>query len=412
MTTPEDPNQPRPPRDEPGRTPGPDDPPSTSRWEEESPDEYLGSGAPGTRSESDEPDEPDEPGEPIQPVPPVVPHPEEPLPEREPPGREPKPGGEPWPGDEPPPGEEPTPPNPDLPTSPEVPGPTQVSAGDEADTQRTAAFDTPAWNRPEETQPYQRPGGRPPYPGWEGAQGHEQGPPRTAPSRYDPPTSPYETHEGGPKEHGPGDAPGERRLPEPGTPSRGEPPETAGPQAGHGTGEPAVPGTTPSSPYGGPPGGGPYGGPPGGGPYGGPPGGGPYGGPPGGGPYGGPPGHGPPAGGPGYVPGPYGYQPSKPGSGLATASLVLGVASPFLVFVCFTGLLTAILSIVFGAVALGKGVGKGRAITGIVVSVLALILFTVVAVWFYNVVQECAQLPGELADRCFENRFPWMKRPR
>jgi hypothetical protein len=101
--------------------------------------------------------------------------------------------------------------------------------------------------------------------------------------------------------------------------------------------------------------------------------------------------------------------PAAPGGGLATASLVLGVASPFLVFVCFTGVITAILSIVFGGVALGKGVGKGRAIAGIVISVLSLALFAIVALWFWNVVQECSRLPGDLADRCFEQRFPWMR---
>ncbi|SPL93291.1 unnamed protein product [[Actinomadura] parvosata subsp. kistnae] len=178
-----------------------------------------------------------------------------------------------------------------------------------------------------------------------------------------------------------------------------------------------MPGTTPSSPYGGPPGyppppppGAPYGAPPGqygqlgqpgehGGAYGQPQ----YGGQPGGqygGEYGGQSG------------GQYGqygqYEQAKPGSGLATASLVLGVASPFLVFVCFTGLITAILSIVFGWVALVKRAGKGRAIAGIVISVLSLILFAIVAIWFWNVVQECAHLPGQLADRCFESKFPWM----
>jgi hypothetical protein len=102
--------------------------------------------------------------------------------------------------------------------------------------------------------------------------------------------------------------------------------------------------------------------------------------------------------------------PRPPGSGLATASLVLGVASPFLVFVCFTGVLTAILSIVFGGVALAKRAGKGRAIAGIVISVLSLILFTIVAIWFWNVVKECGNLPGQLADQCFESKFPWMNR--
>ncbi|MFI7468918.1 DUF4190 domain-containing protein [Nonomuraea sp. NPDC049646] len=131
-------------------------------------------------------------------------------------------------------------------------------------------------------------------------------------------------------------------------------------------------------------------------------------------PYGGPPGYGPPPGAPPYGQyGPYGAQPpAPPGSGLATASLVLGVASPFLVFVCFTGVLTAILSIVFGCVALAKRVGRGRAIAGIVISALSLVLFAIVAIWFWKVVQECGQLPGQLADQCFESKFPWMGKGR
>ncbi|HLU73545.1 MAG TPA: DUF4190 domain-containing protein [Nonomuraea sp.] len=97
---------------------------------------------------------------------------------------------------------------------------------------------------------------------------------------------------------------------------------------------------------------------------------------------------------------------------MATASLVLGVASPFLVFVCFTGLLTAILSIVFGIIALVRRAGKGRAITGIAFSVLALLLLGAAVVWFYDIVQECGRLPQGLAERCFEERIPWMRGPR
>ncbi|HUR08657.1 MAG TPA: DUF4190 domain-containing protein [Nonomuraea sp.] len=385
MTTPGDPNHPRPndgerpSRDEPGRPPREDEPTGDS-----------GRGADG---------EGGEPGveEPITPAPPVVP------PEERPP-----PGGEPR-----------SPFHPDLPTSPETPGP---AAGREGDA--------------EETQVFPMPGARPPYPGWE-PEGGEPGPPRsTTPSRYEPPTTPpvepppssqddrpsfappgaqpppaEETRPSTPPGEGAGPPYGEGRpqpsdedaewlfedarpqpsgegagppygeVRPPGSPWGYGPPETYGEQRDvppRTEPIPAVPGTSPSSPYGGPPGGG--------GP--------PYGPPPGGGAY-----------------GPYQTgQHIKPGSGLATASLVLGVASPFLVFVCFTGLLTAILSIVFGSVALSRGVGKGRAITGIAVSVLALIIFAIVAIWFWNVVQECGHLPGQLADKCFEDKFPWMRR--
>ncbi len=225
-----------------------------------------------------------------------------------PPTHEPRPGPEPR--------------HPDLPTAPETPPPAEGDA--------------------EATQVYPIPGATPPYPGWEGAPPEGAPPSRPALSRFEEPPS--------------------------GPPGRQEGPPAA-PYGAYGQEPPVIPGTTPSSPYGGPPG------------------------------YGPPP----PAGSP-YGP----YPQDRTGSGLATASLVLGVASPFLVFVCFTGLITAILSIVFGCVALAKRVGKGRAIAGIVISILSLILFAIVALWFWNVVQECAYLPGQLADRCFEERFPWM----
>ncbi|MFG1709558.1 hypothetical protein ACFLIM_40880 [Nonomuraea sp. M3C6] len=252
---------------------------------------------------------------------------------------------------EPRPTGEPT--HPDLPTSPETPEPTGSDA--------------------EETQVYPIPGATPPYPGWEGAPSDEEGPARRAPSRYEQDDQPSFAPPGGetpPGGVGPagGETPsGEGVPPGEATPPMGTP-AVPYPGAYPPDQEPSVPGTQPSSPYGGPPG---------------------YGPPPGS-PYGPP------------------YQPTRPGNGLATASLVLGVASPFLVFVCFTGVITAILSIVFGCVALAKHVGKGRAIAGIVISVLSLILFAIVAIWFWNVVQECAQLPGQLADRCFEDKFPWM----
>ncbi|MEV0197043.1 DUF4190 domain-containing protein [Nonomuraea sp. NPDC050691] len=338
MTTPGDPNQPRP-----GQEPREDG------------DDYLGSGGPSGPEESggSAPAGPGTPEPPLGPVPPVVPPPERP-----------RPGGEPRPVPEPEPGGEPPvhPPGPDQPTTPEVPEPTGGRGGLPGDEEPDA----------ETTQAYPVPGGTPAYPGWEGTAEPPPAPPGTsAPSRFEQPS--------------PGEPPGAHGGP-PGAPG-GAPsgPYAAGaPGAAGPYGEPAPPGTSPSSPYGGPPGGGPYG------------------------PMPGPGGYAPPPPG-GYPPS---YQKAPPGSGLATASLVLGVASPFLVFVCFAGVLTAILSIVFGGVALSRGVGKGRALAGIVISVLALILFTIVAMWFWNVVQDCGRLPGELADQCFRSRFPWMDRPR
>ncbi|MEV5560336.1 hypothetical protein AB0L44_42415 [Nonomuraea wenchangensis] len=349
MTTSGDPNEPGQGRDVPRREEGPDAPePSRER-----PGPYEGE-------------------EPIAPVPPVVPPPHEP-PHEPPPRPGPGPVGEPQ--------------HPDLPTSPETPspsvgaegqgaeGPGAEGQGAEGPRPEGAGPEGPRREGPrpgedaEETQAFPVvPGATPAYPGWESTP-QEEPPPRPTPSRYEQPP------EGTPGPHfaSPG-----------GTPSGPQHPYGGyGPPGGGGGEVPpavppppeSVPGTSPSSPYGGPPGYNPpsYGYP--GAPY----------------QYGGPP---PP--------------PDRTGNGLATASLVLGVASPFLVFVCFTGVITAILSIVFGCVALARKAGKGRAVAGIVISVLSLILFAIVAVWFWNVVQDCAHLTGPAADRCFEERFPWM----
>ncbi|MFI7233347.1 DUF4190 domain-containing protein [Nonomuraea angiospora] len=306
MTTPGDPNEPRP-----GQGPG------EGRPEEEEPGRPAPEWWRDDEPEKERREPPQEGEEPIAPVPPVVPPPDVP------PTHEPRPGGQPT--------------HPDLPTSPETPPPT---GGDAEETQVIP----PAGGDAEATQAYPIPGATPTYPGWGGAQGEP--PARPAPSRYEQDDQrPYPPPDQGPPGGG-APHPGGYAAPPPGQ-------------------EPSVPGTTPSSPYGGPP---------------------------------------------GYGPPPYGvpYQQSQPGSGLATASLVLGVASPFLVFVCFTGLITAILSIVFGCVALAKRAGKGRAIAGIVISALSLVLFAIVAIWFWHVVQECAHLPSPLVDKCVQDKFPWM----
>ncbi|MEV6039068.1 DUF4190 domain-containing protein [Nonomuraea sp. NPDC052116] len=306
MTTPEDPNEPRP-----GQGP------REGRPEEEEPGRHAPEWWRDGEPEEERREPAQEGEEPIAPVPPVVPPPDVP------PTHEPRPGGEPT--------------HPDLPTSPETPPPT---GGDAEQTQVLPPTEGDA----EATQAYQIPGATPTYPGWGVAQGEP--PARPAPSRYEQDDQrPYPPP-----------------PPDQGPPAGGTPGGYAAPPPGQ---EPTVPGTTPSSPYGGPP---------------------------------------------GYGPPPYGvpYQQAQPGSGLATASLVLGVASPFLVFVCFTGLITAILSIVFGCVALAKRVGKGRAIAGIVISGLSLVLFAIVAIWFWHVVQECAHLPSPLVDKCVQDKFPWM----
>ncbi|MEV4097068.1 hypothetical protein [Streptosporangium saharense] len=115
-------------------------------------------------------------------------------------------------------------------------------------------------------------------------------------------------------------------------------------------------------------------------------------------------------GGPGY-PGapPYqgGYQSpyQKSGGGLGTTALVLGIASIFLLVACGLGVLTAIAGLIIGLVALAKNSNRGRAIWGIVLSALALVLAVVFLTWFYSRVGDCMNLPQNLQQRCVEERL-------
>ncbi|MFC6081089.1 hypothetical protein [Sphaerisporangium aureirubrum] len=149
-------------------------------------------------------------------------------------------------------------------------------------------------------------------------------------------------------------------------------------------GEP--PGGTPS-PYGDQP-------PPYGGPYGGEAPRQSYGEPP---YYGGPP--------------PYGqYQPGgqggRSGGGLGTATLVLGILSVVLLLVCGIGLLTAIAGLVTGFIALARRSNKGRAIVGLVLSGLTILLGVLAFVWFVNTFQECFDQPTQAdAQICVERKL-------
>ena len=66
-------------------------------------------------------------------------------------------------------------------------------------------------------------------------------------------------------------------------------------------------------------------------------------------------------------------QPEKqPGSGLATASLVLGILSLVLFMFPF---ITGILAIIFGGVAKSKGNKSGMATAGLVCGIISLVLW-------------------------------------
>lgn len=90
-----------------------------------------------------------------------------------------------------------------------------------------------------------------------------------------------------------------------------------------------------------------------------------------------------------------GMQPPAGRNGLATAAMALGVTGLFTSMVFVGGLLGvigAVLGIVGLRTAKRTGVGRGKAITGVVISLLAIavsILFAFFMAWYANHTQEC-----------------------
>jgi hypothetical protein len=341
VTTPGDPNEPRP-RGDDGTSP-------------EEPDQHAFSGE----------ERPDQPG------------PADDL--GEPPAKEEAPAS--WWADEHR-GEEPIEPAPPVvpPTAPPTPPPTPQAPPEPPQTGDTQAFP--------------KPGSTPSYPGWESSEPSTSwdspgtGAAQPGPSRYDPPTPstpptpppgpPSGPYAGAPKEHGYGQQAAGAPYGGPEEPKGpGEPDQPGVPGAApYGGAETPVPGVSPSSPYGGAPGG----------------------------PSGA---YTPPPGGPAHYQQDWGGK--KPGHGLAIASLVLGVASLFLLLVCFVGVLTAVVAIVLGAVALSKGASKGMSWTGIGFGILTLLLAVAAFFAVRSYFSDCANLPPKESEICVQNKIPWGK---
>ncbi|MDQ2837932.1 MAG: DUF4190 domain-containing protein [Actinomycetota bacterium] len=67
------------------------------------------------------------------------------------------------------------------------------------------------------------------------------------------------------------------------------------------------------------------------------------------------------------------------GSGMATASLVLGIIAAVSSFTVFGGIILGLLAVIFGIIAVrragrGEATGRGRAVAGIVTGVLGIVL--------------------------------------
>lgn len=71
---------------------------------------------------------------------------------------------------------------------------------------------------------------------------------------------------------------------------------------------------------------------------------------------------------------PAGYQPAPQGKGMAIASMVLGIVSIALCVYWFIALPAAIVALILGIIARGKGAGVGMAITGIITGAIGTLI--------------------------------------
>jgi hypothetical protein len=109
---------------------------------------------------------------------------------------------------------------------------------------------------------------------------------------------------------------------------------------------------------------------------------------------------------------PVGYMPPER-KGLGVAALVLGIAALITLVVCGLGVLVGIVGIIVGIIAVVQNNGRGMAVTGIVLSALAILIAIGVGVWFFTRVAPCTdqvKYPTKAdRDHCLETRVPFFK---
>ncbi|WP_157519178.1 DUF4190 domain-containing protein [Herbidospora mongoliensis] len=79
-----------------------------------------------------------------------------------------------------------------------------------------------------------------------------------------------------------------------------------------------------------------------------------------------------------YEQAPYGTQAPARGGRLGTAALVLGIVAIVLLLVCGLGLLVAIAGVIVGIIAITKRSNKGRAVVGLILSILTLVIGAII----------------------------------
>lgn len=112
-----------------------------------------------------------------------------------------------------------------------------------------------------------------------------------------------------------------------------------------------------------------------------------------------------------------GYQTFTPApqrrSGLAVASLVLGLVGLPALALCGAGIVMALVGLVLGGVAMARSANRGLAAGGVAASAVTLVVGGAGIAWLLNQAAECAderRYPDDAAvQRCIEREFPFAK---
>lgn len=109
---------------------------------------------------------------------------------------------------------------------------------------------------------------------------------------------------------------------------------------------------------------------------------------------------------------PVGYPPQQR-RGIGVAALVLGIAALVTLLLCGLGVVVAVAGIVVGIIAVVRDNGRGMAVTGLVLSALALLIAIAAGVWFFSRIAPCSDrshYPTKAdRDRCLQHRVPFFR---
>ncbi|GLY90999.1 hypothetical protein [Actinoallomurus iriomotensis] len=109
---------------------------------------------------------------------------------------------------------------------------------------------------------------------------------------------------------------------------------------------------------------------------------------------------------------PVGYPPRQH-RGIGVAALILGIAALVTLVLCGFGVVVAVAGIIVGIIAVVRDNGRGMAVTGLVLSSLALLIAIAAGVWFFSRIAPCSdrsRYPTKAdRDHCLEHRVPFFR---